>query len=470
MLAELEYLNKIIDNRKLKIDPYKKMPLLNFIVETHKKMFNEKFIVKNFHEEICHLLTQAALRKSDKYITIINMPPRYSKTQIMSYYVMWCFLKNEMARFIYSTYSHKLSLKISREIKKGLINIHRKKAAFSKDSAELWETNAGGGFWAATMGGSVTGFGAGDIYASPYSGDLIIDDPQKPFDAYFSTYRKNLVENFSNTFWSRRNNQDKIPIIVVQQRVHTDDLSGWIINDSGYPYNLYKIKALDENDNPTFPERVSKKTLLELKNAAPHTFDAQQQQDPRSYVGSFFQKIWFEIVDVVPSNWTHAVRYWDRAATKPHDSNQDPDWTRGLLMYKYPQGYWLVADLKSIRDTPLQVEKLVKSTAQHDSQKIVIVGEQDPGSAGVADAQSFARMLAGFVVKLRKPTQDKATRARAVAAQSEAGNIKVLKAAWNYDFFAELEEFPTGKHDDIVDVLSGAFNELAQTNSIFNVL
>jgi len=186
--------------------------------------------------------------------------------------------------------------------------------------------------------------------------------------------------------------------------------------------------------------------------------------------GNFFRREWFEIVDVVPSGWTHVVRYWDRAATKPNESNKDPDWTRGLKMLKYPNGTWLVLDLKSLRDTPLKVEQLITNTATHDTQRVTIIGEQDPGSAGVADAERFVKMLAGYKVKTRKPTQDKETRAKPVSAQSEAGNIKIFRAPWNEEFLMELENFPTGKHDDCVDVLSGAFNELCGTSSILDAL
>lgn len=190
----------------------------------------------------------------------------------------------------------------------------------------------------------------------------------------------------------------------------------------------------------------------------------------RASAGSLFKRQWFEIIETIPAGWIRAVRYWDRAATKPNETNKDPDWTRGLKMLKYRDGTHLVCDIKSLRDTPLQVESLVKSTASQDTRMIRIYGEQDPGSAGVADAQAFVRMLQGYDVRIAKPTEDKVTRAKPVSAQSEAGNIKVLRAPWNSEFFSELENFPDGSHDDIVDVFSGAFNELSGGASILDVL
>ena len=190
----------------------------------------------------------------------------------------------------------------------------------------------------------------------------------------------------------------------------------------------------------------------------------------RPTAGNYFKREWFNVIDAIPAGWTSCVRFWDRAATKPSESNKDPDWTRGLKLYKYPNGTWLIGDLKSMRDTPYKVEELIKSTARHDSNKVTIVAQQDPGSAGVAEAQQFVSMLAGYIVHTRIFSKDKVTRAKAVSAQCEAGNMFVLRADWNNDLFTELENFPEGMHDDIVDTLSGAFNEVSGGHSILDVL
>ncbi len=194
----------------------------------------------------------------------------------------------------------------------------------------------------------------------------------------------------------------------------------------------------------------------------------------RASSGMLFQRQWFTIVDVVPSGWTQAVRFWDRAATKPNETNKDPDWTRGLKLYKYPNGRWCVVDLKSDRNTPLNIEQLILAVASQDTVNVQIVSQQDPGSAGVSEAEAFVRMLAGYIVHTRVINKDKVTRAKPVSAQCEAGNVLVLRAAWNEEFFNELENFSDDDseyaHDDIVDVLSGAFNELSGGMSLADVL
>lgn len=178
--------------------------------------------------------------------------------------------------------------------------------------------------------------------------------------------------------------------------------------------------------------------------------------------GNFFRKEWFSTLDVVPTGWMQAIRFWDRAATKPNETNKDPDWTRGLKLFQYPDGSYVVADLRSIRDTPGQVEKMIQSVAGHDGYSVRIMSQQDPGSAGVSEAEHFIKMLAGYDVRVQTLSKDKITRAKPVSAQCEGGNVKIIRAPWNDEFFAELENFPDGSHDDIIDCFSGSFNALSQ--------
>jgi predicted phage terminase large subunit-like protein len=183
--------------------------------------------------------------------------------------------------------------------------------------------------------------------------------------------------------------------------------------------------------------------------------------DVRATAGMFFQKSWFEIVDALPAELSRDIRAWDLAATKPTPEKDDPDWCRGVRMKRSRQGIFYVTDLASMRDTPLQVERLLKNTASQDGHGVEISLAQDPGSAGVVALDTYIRLLAGYAIKTNRPSTDKITRAKPFSAQCEAGNVKVLRGAWNDDFFTELENFDgeTG-HDDIVDAASDAFNEL----------
>lgn len=181
--------------------------------------------------------------------------------------------------------------------------------------------------------------------------------------------------------------------------------------------------------------------------------------------GLYFQKGFFEVVTAVPAKMVKKVRYWDRAATKKTSEN-DPDWTVGIKAEKDENGTIYITDMVRFRDSALAVQTSIKNTASRDGTSTFIGIEQDPGQAGKTEAEYLIRMLQGYVPKAYIVTKDKETRARPVSAQAEAGNIKILKAGWNEDFFRELENFPEGTHDDIVDALSGAF--LMLTESTYN--
>lgn len=186
----------------------------------------------------------------------------------------------------------------------------------------------------------------------------------------------------------------------------------------------------------------------------------------KASAGLYFQRGYFELVDAIPVN-RNAIRYWDRAATKKTADN-DPDFTVGIKLEKDINNILYISDMVRIQDSPLGVQNVIKNTAIRDGISVRIGIEEDPGQAGIADAEHLTRLLQGFNVRRNKVMKDKVTRAQPVSAQAEAGNIKVKRAAWNDDFFKELENFPEGKHDDIVDALSGAF--LMINEDSYNIL
>ena len=177
--------------------------------------------------------------------------------------------------------------------------------------------------------------------------------------------------------------------------------------------------------------------------------------------GSIFLREWFQdsFVNVLPANITK-VRYWDMAATKPKP-NTDPDYTVGILV-GFKEGQYYVGDVERFRKAPPETEAIVKTTAELDGRNTHIFMEQEPGSSGVTVIDHYARnVLVGYAFTGVKTTGPKEERAIPVSTAAEAGNIKIVRAAWNGEFLDELEAFPIGFHDDQVDALSGAIAQLA---------
>ena len=178
--------------------------------------------------------------------------------------------------------------------------------------------------------------------------------------------------------------------------------------------------------------------------------------------GLYFKKEYFEEINAAPKLIT-TVRCWDRAASEFKEGDKgDPDFTVGLKLGVDENNQFYILDIIRERYSALKVEKLILNTAKQDGPNCIVKGFQDPGGAGKNEIENFIRMLSGFQIEVEKINTDKVTSAKPSSAQAEAGNIKVLKSCRNKeDFYIECQNFPDGKHDDIIDALTGAFNYLA---------
>lgn len=182
----------------------------------------------------------------------------------------------------------------------------------------------------------------------------------------------------------------------------------------------------------------------------------------RASAGMYFSRGDFEIVDVAPTciKW---VRAWDLAGTRKKRGSDDPDWTVGLKMGKTSDGRFVIAHVERFRESPGTVDRRMKNTAAADGTDVTVRLAQDPGQAGKSQVRAQTQMLAGYHVKSKPVTGDKLTRAKPLSSQVEAGNVLLVRGAWNEAYLTEMENF-TGTdedgHDDQVDASSDAFDEL----------
>lgn len=126
---------------------------------------------------------------------------------------------------------------------------------------------------------------------------------------------------------------------------------------------------------------------------------------------------------------------------------------------------YIILDIRHGALSASSVRSLLKNTAKTDlavyrCRKIFI--PQDPGQAGKEQAQSYVKELAGYSVHTKPVSGSKISRAEPFAAQWQRGNVLLLKGEWNEVLLNELEGFPDGLHDDIVDACSDAFINVAK--------
>lgn len=188
----------------------------------------------------------------------------------------------------------------------------------------------------------------------------------------------------------------------------------------------------------------------------------------RPEAGKVFNRSWFEIVPAAPAGGEECI-YWDFAGTKKSLESDDPDYTAGVDI-RLVNGIYYVMNCVAAQESPTESERLFKNTSMQAAELAWRTGvprsnfrvrfELEPGSAALRDAQRLVGMLAGLDVAATRNTGDKISRAKALAAQAEAGNVKLVAGDWNETWLKHMHSQPA-KHDDIMDGSSGAFNELS---------
>lgn len=190
--------------------------------------------------------------------------------------------------------------------------------------------------------------------------------------------------------------------------------------------------------------------------------------------GLMFRREWFQPVDYAPREALR-VRYWDKAASTISTSS----FTAGVRISRCPRGIFYIEDVIRGQWSPADRDTVILQTAQADAHEfggeVLIYAEQEGGSGGKEVMQQMIKMLAGFPVYrdlasgsaqrnvggVKLPGQAKITRAQPLAAQAQAGNVRIVKGSWNSEFLSELSAFPESSQADQVDAASAGLNRLA---------
>lgn len=414
---------------------------------------------------VCERIASGELKR-----VMIFLPPRHSKSEMFSRLFSAYYLKRNPHHWVgVTSYAAELAYTLSNAARQNFVTSG---GELSDDTTakKHWETLQGGGMWAAGVGGPITGKGF-------HLG--IIDDPVKNSEeANSPLIREKHKEWYKTTFLTRE--EPDAAIVIILTRWHEDDLAGWLLNEettdedehSKENWHIVCLPAISEDAiefpdtctaEPDFrqenglalcPARYPIEKLLKKKAKGEREFNALYQQRPSPKEGYFFNVTKLEIVDDAPVD-RKSVRGWDKAATKGGG-----DFTAGVKVSKASDGFFYIEDVHRGQWDTATRDKTIRQTAELDGRTCKVKGEQEPGSGGVDSAKHFISMLAGFPVSVERSTANKETRADPLSSQINAGNVKLVRGEWNKAFIEELRQFPFGKHDDQVDGVSLAFNEL----------
>tara|TARA_R110000803_G_scaffold47989_1_gene99818 strand:+ start:413 stop:1849 length:1437 start_codon:yes stop_codon:yes gene_type:complete len=423
------------------------------------------------HKYICDALQAEAQRVIDKKQKtkdiIINVPFRSTKSLIVTVmFPVWAWIKDPKLRFITSSYSANLSIELATKSRDIIFsewfrsrwgNVFQIKK--DQNLKERYENNHMGMRRATSVGGTVTGQG-GDF--------LIVDDPLSPQMANSATERENANEWYRTTFYSRLNSPKIGVRIIIMQRVHEDDLSGFLLDREtrlNYTHicipatigsNNIKPKKLEDfyDENGLFwEERFGQDVLDDYKKAlGSYGYAGQLMQTPTPLDSGMIREEWFTIDKFRQEGTVNFVI--DPAYTA--NQKNDPS---ALLAYVYKENKWQITDCTNVYK---EFPELVKFIPQwvtkngYTNQSRIYV---EPKASGKSIVQTLIRETGLNVREDKPPTKDKVARVADVSATLESGRVSILQGRWNTEFIEQLSKFPSAKHDDMVDCLVMAVNK-----------
>lgn len=440
--------------------------LLDFTRYMFKARMGQEFLLNQHHRIICNELQDLVegISQADKggqtELLIINMPPRYGKTELgVVNFIPWCLARNPAARFIHLSYSDKLALDNSaqaRELMKheaysGLWGLEMKPDA---DAKGLWKTSHGGGVMATAAGGAITGFGAGATslgsYGRKFSGAIVIDDPLKPDDAESENERSRVNERLVNTIMSRRNSRET-PIILIMQRLHEDDMTGFALaGKSGLRTRHVKLAALSEEGDALWAHKHTADELKAMQAASPYNFAGQYQQEPAPLEGEYFKREWFKFYDELPTG----LNYYGASDYAVSDGHGDYT-VHGVFGVDLAGDIYVVDWWRERTASDIWVEHFLNMAAEYRPNMWGEENGQIIKSVGpYIQRRMKERNTYVYRVQLAS-TSDKVTRARSIQARMSARGIYLPRGKeWVQPLLSECLMFPNGKNDDQVDVLS----------------
>lgn len=257
---------------------------------------------ESHHITIAKKLTDYLLGRNTHAHLVINIPPRYGKTELLIHFVAWSLARFPDSNFLYISFSHTVAKKQTQTIReiielpeyREIFGIRVKEGTSAKDNFELEQ---GGSVYAAGAEGTITSRGAGIKGVERFGGSIIVDDIHKPVEVTSDVMRQATNDWYYNTLQSRLNSK-RTPILVIGQRVHEDDLPGnLLLKDT---YDSIILPALDEVGNALDPSMHTAEDLRDMLDEKPYENSAQYQQSPQPAGGGLYSPDDFIILDEEP--------------------------------------------------------------------------------------------------------------------------------------------------------------------------
>jgi predicted phage terminase large subunit-like protein len=422
---------------------------------------------------------------------IINIAPRYGKTeQAVINFMAAGLALNPAAKFIHLSYSDNLALDNSEQVRdmvqeQWFTDIFPE-VGIKKDSKgkKKWYTTNGGGVYATSTRGQITGFGAGLVdeeipewdlerkfetreeqanldefvpiweKGKPFGGAIIIDDAIKPEDAHSELLRNKVNERWNTTIASRVNSRDT-PVIIIMQRTHPDDLCGYLINnegtiENGGDWEVLSIPCINEDGTALWPHKHSIEELMKMWVRNPAVFESQYLQNPKPLEGLLYKTLRSYKV-LPPGKWPI------RAVADTADEGKD---FLCLIIYlAAKEGYYII-DVLYTQDGVETTEGQAATMVTKHGVKFAKIESNNGGKGWARAVERICRDIGNKTTTFKWYHQSKNKQVRIYNAAAEVQNMIFFPEGWER-LWPAFNKSVTGYlakggnlHDDAEDALT----------------
>lgn len=488
-----------------------------------KATTKKRFIVSQHHLQVCEALDKVLAGQCNKLI--INIAPRYGKTElVVKSFIARGLAVNPKANFIHLSYSASLATDNSEAIK-DIVNceeykkLYETRIKYGSDTKNKWRTTQGGGVYATSTLGQITGFGAGlvdneeeteeqsgpldtsgddeadtaeddewdyedeltqqetdEVLAEEldgigteesttggryvFGGAIVIDDPIKPEDALSDVIRERVNRRFETTIRNRVNSR-RTPIIIIMQRLHEHDLCGYLQEIEPEEWTVVSLPCIVEDEQgqpqPLWPFKHTLQELENIRMANSFVFETQYMQNPKPLEGLMYEH--FKTYEAIPIEAHLPVKkcYIDTADT-------GEDFLCAIFYDEFASGCY-VRDVL-FTDKPMEFTEVETARRLVKNETQVVRIESNNGGRGFArTVEANVRTLGDWKMEFTTFTQTANKAVRIFSHSAEVQNMVYFPTGWATLFpqyhaaMTAYRKVGNNAHDDAPDATTGVVED-----------
>ena len=437
---------------------------LHFTRYFFREQQKKRFIVGDHHKAVCEALDKVLAGECRRLI--INIAPRYGKTEIaVKNFIAEGLAINPEARFIHLSYSSALAMDNSVAIK-DIINseafreLFTARIKYGSDTKNRWDTEQGGGVYATSTLGQITGFGAGavDIPGEPYkfAGAIVIDDPIKPEDALSDVVRERVNRRFETTIRNRVNSRNT-PIIIIMQRLHERDLCGYLTDIEPDEWTVVSLPCVYEGEDgkpkTLWPFKHSLAELDKIRMANSFVYETQYLQNPKPLEGLMYEH--FRTYQTIPieAHMPTKKAYIDTADT-------GEDFLCAICYDEFESGCYVTDVLFTDKSMEYTEPETARMLVRNGTQEVIV--EANNGGRGFRrNVEKYVRTMGNWTMAFEDFTQTENKRVRIFSHSAEVMHMVAFPDGWQTMFpqyYAAMSSYRkegVNEHDDAPDATTG---------------